>query len=93
MYSTHVCALNCWPIPCAGTPPPVGPLLASRKGFFVSLRTLARHRHVINWREVQRLRIRRRRVLSKNLNRDATAVKSSSVVLFPEQPALQLIHS
>jgi PAS domain S-box-containing protein len=30
--------------------------------------------------------------LSKNPNRGAAAVKSSSVVLFPEQPALQLIY-
>jgi PAS domain S-box-containing protein len=30
--------------------------------------------------------------LSKNSNRGAAAVKSSSVVLFPEQPALQLIY-
>jgi PAS domain S-box-containing protein len=30
--------------------------------------------------------------LSKNPNRGATAVKSSSVVLFPQQPALQLIY-
>jgi PAS domain S-box-containing protein len=31
-------------------------------------------------------------LLSNNPIRDATAVKSSSVVLFPEQPALQLIY-
>jgi PAS domain S-box-containing protein len=31
-------------------------------------------------------------LLSKNPNRGAAAVKSSSVVLFPEQPALQLIY-
>jgi PAS domain S-box-containing protein len=30
--------------------------------------------------------------LSKNADRGATAVKSSSVVLFPQQPALQLIY-
>ena len=30
--------------------------------------------------------------MSKNPNRNARAVKSSSVVLFPEQPALQLIY-
>jgi PAS domain-containing protein len=30
--------------------------------------------------------------LSKNPNSGATAVKSSSVVLFPQQPALQLIY-
>ena len=30
--------------------------------------------------------------MSKNPNRGAAAVKSSSVVLFPEQPALQLIY-
>jgi PAS domain-containing protein len=30
--------------------------------------------------------------LSKDRNRGATAVKSSPVVLFPEQPALQLIY-
>ncbi len=33
-----------------------------------------------------------RKSLSKNPNRGATAVKSSSVVLFPQQPALQLIY-
>jgi hypothetical protein len=30
--------------------------------------------------------------VSKNPNRSATAVKSSTVVLFPQQPALQLIY-
>jgi PAS domain S-box-containing protein len=34
----------------------------------------------------------RRRSLSKETNLGATAVKSSSVVLFPQQPALQLIY-
>jgi PAS domain S-box-containing protein len=34
----------------------------------------------------------RRQSLSKNPNRDAAALKSSSVVLFPQQPALQLIY-